>query len=167
MTGMEKYRMKVSFSSGFFIFNPRYRNFPAFGQQAMENCLIQEVSYRTSRSGGPGGQHVNKTETRVELLWDPLRSACLTEVQKIRVIKELASRITAQGLLVLACEDHRSQLRNREEVNERFLYLIRSALVEKKKRVRTRPTSSSREKRIRTKKIRGEIKRLRKGPSAE
>ena len=79
----------------------------------------------------------------------------------------MASRLTNQGLLVLACESHRSQLRNREEVTERFLYLIRSALATPKKRYRTQPTRSSKEKRIRTKKIRGEIKRLRKGPSAE
>ncbi|MGW8315518.1 MAG: alternative ribosome rescue aminoacyl-tRNA hydrolase ArfB [Bacteroidales bacterium] len=123
--------------------------------------------YRTSRSSGPGGQHVNKTETRVELLWDPKQSSCLSEQQKVRVQKGLASRITDQGLLMLASERHRSQLRNREEVTERFLYLIRTALVEKKKRIRTRPTGKSKEDRIKTKKIRGEIKRLRKGPSAE
>lgn len=133
----------------------------------MENCLLKEVIYRTSRSSGPGGQHVNKTETRVELIWDPEQSACLTEPQKERVRKGLASRITDQGMLVLASERHRSQFRNREEVNERFLYLIRTTLLEKKKRIRTRPSKSSKEKRIKTKKIRGEIKRLRKGPSAE
>lgn len=133
----------------------------------MENCLLNEVKYRTSRASGPGGQHVNKTETRVELLWDLRQTACLTEVQKTRVHQGLASRITDQGLLVLACESHRSQLRNREEVTERFLYLIRSALATPKKRYRTQPTRTSKEKRIRAKKIRGEIKRLRKGPSED
>lgn len=133
----------------------------------MENCLLSEVKYRTSRSSGPGGQHVNKIETRVELLWDLSQTQCLTEAQRTRVHHGMASRLTNQGLLVLACESHRSQLRNREEVTERFLYLIRSALATPKKRYRTQPTRSSKEKRIRTKKIRGEIKRLRKGPSAE
>jgi ribosome-associated protein len=131
----------------------------------MENCLINEVKYRTSRSSGPGGQHVNKTETRVELLWDPMGSSCLSAEQKMRVLKELSARITEQGLLLLACERHRSQLRNREEVTTRFLSLVRTALAKKKKRIRTHPTGKSKEKRIRAKKIRGEIKRLRKGPS--
>jgi len=135
--------------------------------QVMEKCLLGEVMYRTSRSSGPGGQHVNKTESRVELIWDPGHSKCLTEAQKIKIQKGLASRITDQGLLLLASERYRSQFRNREEVAKRFLYLVRSALVEKRMRVRTRPTGASKEKRIRSKKIRGEIKRLRKGPSAE
>ncbi len=133
----------------------------------MEKCLLSEVNYRTSRSSGPGGQHVNKTESRVELIWDPGQSKCLKEAQKIRIQQALASRITDQGLMVLASERHRSQFRNREEVAERFLFLVRSALSEKKHRVRTRPTGASKEKRIRAKKIRGEIKRLRKGPSPE
>ena len=134
---------------------------------AMENCLLSEVKYRTSRSSGPGGQHVNKTETRVELLWDLTQTSCLTEGQKTRVHRGLATRITDRGLLLLACETHRSQLRNREEVTERFLYLIRSALATPKKRYRTQPSRASKEKRIRAKKIRGEIKRLRKGPSPD
>jgi ribosome-associated protein len=75
--------------------------------------------------------------------------------------------LTEEGVLVLSSQRHRSQTRNREEAKERFLQLIRSALVVPRKRYRTRPSPVSREKRIRSKKLRGEIKRLRKGPSHE
>ena len=131
----------------------------------MEKCLLNEVTYRTSRSSGPGGQHVNKTETKVELIWDARGTSCLNEVQKNRVLGGLASRLSGEGLLVLSSQRYRSQIRNREEVKERFLQLVRSALVVPGRRYRTRPSAASRERRIRSKKIRGEIKRLRKGPS--
>jgi len=67
----------------------------------MRECLIQEVRFRTSRSSGPGGQHVNKTESRVELLWSLHESACLKEVQKIRVSSRLGKRINEEGMLIL------------------------------------------------------------------
>ncbi len=131
----------------------------------MRECLIGELQFRTSRSSGPGGQHVNKTESKVELLWSPLESLCLSEAQKKMISTRLGSRITDNGVLILASEKYRSQHRNREEVTERFLDLIRISLVPVKKRRPTRPTRSSVEERIRNKKIRGEIKRSRrKGP---
>ena len=131
----------------------------------MRECLIREVEYRTSRSSGPGGQHVNKTESRVELLWSPQESNCLTEEQKMLVASRLGSRITDEGVLILASEKYRSQHRNKADVTERFFDLVTSSLVPVKKRRPTRPTRSSVEKRIRSKKIRGDIKRSRrKGP---
>ena len=131
----------------------------------MHECLIREVDFRTSRSSGPGGQHVNKTESRVELLWSPQESDCLSEAQKLMVAGRLSNRITDEGVLILASEKYRSQHRNRADVTERFLDLILSSLVPAKKRRPTRPTRSSVEKRIRSKKIRGDIKRSRrKGP---
>ena len=127
----------------------------------MRECLHREVEFRTSRSSGPGGQHVNKTESRVELLWSPQESDCLTEEQKILVVSRLSSRITDEGVLILASEKYRSQHRNKAEVTERFLDLILASLVPVKKRRPTRPTRSSVEKRIRNKRIRGEIKKSR------
>ena len=128
----------------------------------MKDCLIREVTYRTSRSSGPGGQHVNKTESRVELLWDPGESLCLDEKQKIRIRLRLGSRLTDQGVLILVSEKYRSQHRNREEVTERFLQLVQLSIIPAKKRHPTRPTRASREKRIKQKKIRGEIKKSRR-----
>ena len=131
----------------------------------MRECLHREVEFRTSRSSGPGGQHVNKTESRVELLWSPQESNCLTEEQKILVVSRLRSRITDEGVLILASEKYRSQHRNKADVTERFLDLVTSRLVPVKKRKPSRPTRTSVEKRIKNKKLRGEIKRSRrKGP---
>jgi ribosome-associated protein len=129
------------------------------------DCLLKEVGYITSRSSGPGGQHVNKTETKVELHWEPGASACLDAQQKALVISRYGFRLTGKGMLVLPSDRFRSQHRNRAEVTERFIKLVQSALVVQPKRIATRPTKSSREKRIRSKKIRGEMKRLRKPPS--
>jgi ribosome-associated protein len=131
----------------------------------MRECLIREVEFRTSRSSGPGGQHVNKTESRVELLWSPQDSDCLNEAQKKMVTNRLRSRITDDGVLIMASEKYRSQYRNKADVTERFLDLVTTSLVPVKKRKPYKPTRSSVEKRIRSKKIRGDIKRTRrKGP---
>ena len=128
----------------------------------MRDCLIREVQFRTSRSSGPGGQHVNKTETRVELLWSPSGSLCLNEAQKAALTNKLGHRITEDGLLVLASEKYRSQPRNKAEVTERFLELVLTSMLPVKKRRPTRPTRSSVEERIKNKKIRGELKRSRR-----
>jgi len=133
----------------------------------MRECLIREVEYRTSRSSGPGGQHVNKTESRVELLWSPQKSDCLSEAQKLMIAGRLGNRITDEGVLILVSEKYRSQHRNRADVIERFLDLIQTSLVPVKKRRPTRPTRSSVEKRIKSKKIRGEIKKSRRDKPGE
>jgi len=128
----------------------------------MRNCLLREIEFRTSRSSGPGGQHVNKTESRVELLWHPMESDCLNEAQILMVAKRLKNRITDDGVLIMVSEKYRSQHRNRADVTERFLELVTQSIVPLKKRQPTRPTRTSVEKRIRNKKIRGEIKRSRR-----
>lgn len=127
----------------------------------MRECLKQELRFKTSRSSGPGGQHVNKTETRVELLWSPRRSKCLKEKEKLLIISRLRNRLNEEGVLVLASEKYRSQSRNKADVTERFVDLVLSSLVPLKKRRSTRPSPASIEKRLRNKKIRGEIKRSR------
>ncbi|MCK4745925.1 MAG: aminoacyl-tRNA hydrolase [Bacteroidales bacterium] len=133
----------------------------------MRDCLIREVVFRTSRSSGPGGQHVNKTESRVELLWDPVESVCLDEQQKSRLRIRLKTRLTDQGILILVSDKYRSQHRNREDVTERFVQLVSKGIIPAKKRHPTRPTRASQEKRIKQKKIRGEIKRSRRSRPEE
>jgi ribosome-associated protein len=134
---------------------------------SMRECLMREVEFRTSRASGPGGQHVNKTESRVELMWSPKESDCLNEEQKFAVVNRLGNRLTQEGVLILVSEKYRSQYRNKAEVTDRFLQLVTTCLVPKKRRRSTRPTRSSVEKRIQNKKIRGEIKKLRGGRPIE
>jgi len=129
---------------------------------SMRECLKREVSYKTSRSSGPGGQHVNKTESRVELSWNLLETECLKEDHVLLVKQKLTSRLTDHGVLILTCDKHRSQYRNRVEVTKRFLDLITGSLVPVRKRHPTKPSRSSIEKRIKNKKIRGEIKNSRR-----
>lgn len=157
-------------------FKTRYGFFPGYDFQILKNCgckylfylysmrecLKREVSYKTSRSSGPGGQHVNKSESRVELSWNLLETKCLKETQILLVKQRLASRLTDHGVLILTSEKHRSQYRNRVEVTERFLDLISASLVPARKRLPTKPSRSSIEKRIKNKKIRGEIKKSRR-----
>jgi len=127
----------------------------------MNECLKKEVRYKTSRSSGPGGQHVNKTESRVELFWDLSESMCLDDDQKMLLTQRLGSRLTEGGVLVLSCEDHRSQYQNRVTVTERFNKLVMQNLIPPKKRYPTKPTRTSVEKRLEKKRKRGEIKRSR------
>ena len=123
---------------------------------------LSELVYTASRSSGPGGQHVNTTDSRIQVRWNVLDTAALNEVEKALVRKNLASRLTEAGDLILASDTHRSQRRNREEVTQRLASLLREALIPPKPRKKTKPTRASREKRLddkrkksRTKKDRG------------
>lgn len=120
-----------------------------------------ELVYRATRSGGPGGQHVNKTSTRIELLWNLLTSAAPSEVQRTLLRERLASRLDSEGWLRLTESGSRSQLRNREEVTERFLALLARAVTPRKRRRRTGVPARERRKRLETKRQRGQVKRLR------
>lgn len=126
-----------------------------------------ELDYRASRSGGPGGQHVNTSSTRVELRWDVEGSPSLTGEQRARIREKLANRIDGEGILHLTASEHRSQHQNREVVTERFVEIVRQALHVPKVRKKTRPTRASREARLRTKKRRSEVKQGRRGVSGE
>ena len=123
-----------------------------------------ELHFRFSRSSGPGGQHVNRSATRVELLFDVARSPSLDESQRTKLIGRLSSYLDREGVLHLASQSSRSQSRNREELVKRFQSLLAAALVQRRKRRPTRPTRSSREKRRESKRQRSEVKRLRKPP---
>src|SRR5512137_636631 len=107
-----------------------------------------EIAYRTTRSSGPGGQHVNKAETQVELLFDVAHSPSLTEAQRQRILGKLNNLIDQDGVLHLTAQSERSQLRNREIVTARFREVLAAALHEPKKRRATRPTLASKTRRI-------------------
>jgi ribosome-associated protein len=124
---------------------------------------LSQLRFRFTRSSGPGGQHVNRSATRVELLFDVAGSPSLTEAQRERVLKTLASYIDSEGVLHLASQTFRSQLRNREEVVERFRMLMHEAMRIPKRRRPTRPSRAARERRLTSKRRRSELKRQR-GP---
>jgi ribosome-associated protein len=121
-----------------------------------------EVQYRTTRSSGPGGQHVNKSETQVELLFDVAHSPSLTETQRQRILSQLKNLIDQDGVLHLTAQSERSQLRNREIVTARFQEELAGALRVPKRRRPTKPTAASKAKRIESKKRRGQIKQQRR-----
>ena len=122
---------------------------------------LAEVGFRFSRSSGPGGQHVQKTSTRVELLFDVASSPSLTDYQRTRIQERLASHIDSTGVLHLAAQSERSQLRNREEVLARFQALVRGALKRRKIRRPTHPTAASIERRLHAKRKRSGLKQMR------
>jgi len=123
--------------------------------------LSPEFVFQTSRSSGPGGQNVNKVNSRVELRFDLTHSSLLTEVQKSVLYRKLANRITTDGILLLVSQEDRSQLKNKELVVARFYAMLAEALKPQKKRRATRPTRASVEKRIQAKKNRSERKSAR------
>lgn len=114
--------------------------------------LYQEVTFKNSRSGGAGGQHVNKVSSKVELIFDVESSSQFTDEQKIAIQNKLSNRIDNEGLLHLQCDETRSQLKNKELVFKRFLELIHTALIPVKKRKPSKPTKSSIKNRLDSKK---------------
>jgi ribosome-associated protein len=120
-----------------------------------------ELSFRFSRSGGPGGQHVQKSSTRVELLFDVANSPSLTDAQRSRVLKRLSGYVDKAGVLHLISQSERSQLRNREDVVSRFQAMLRQALKRRKRRRPTKPSAAAKERRLRMKHHRSRLKRSR------
>ena len=127
---------------------------------------LAELEYHASRSGGPGGQHVNTSSTRIELWWDVAGSPSLSEEQRARLLDRLAPRLDSSGRLRLVSGASRSQLRNREDVTSRLRGIIADALKVPKKRKPTRPTRAAKAARLEGKRRRGSIKRERKRPEA-
>ena len=120
-----------------------------------------ELLVKATRSGGPGGQHVNTSSSRVEVRWNPGESSALTPDEKARVAQRLASRTDGEGWIRVAASDTRSQRQNRLLAEQRLASLVARALHVRKKRISTAPTAASREERLRVKKLRSRRKRER------
>ncbi|HVW58512.1 MAG TPA: alternative ribosome rescue aminoacyl-tRNA hydrolase ArfB [Puia sp.] len=128
----------------------------------MKIDITKEIVFRTARSGGKGGQNVNKVETMVEGYFSIPGSSILTDQQKAVLGKKLAGKISAEGVLQVRSQVHRSQLANKQEVIRKMETLIEQALKKEKRRIATRPTAGSKEKRIESKKKQSQIKEGRK-----
>lgn len=120
-----------------------------------------ELTFRTSRSGGPGGQHVNRTESRVEVLFDVRNSPSLRPWHRARIEERLASRLTNDGVLSVVSQAHRSQHQNKEAAVERLVEILARALVVEPPRKKTKPSRNAKRKRTDSKKKRGAVKKLR------
>jgi ribosome-associated protein len=130
--------------------------------EQIDQIISRELTIRTSRSGGKGGQNVNKVESRVEIQFDPGNSNVLTEEQKLQIALKLG---TDTGIRVVASED-RSQLRNKEIAVRKLVEMLQRALKREKKRKATRPSKASREKMLKRKKLHGEKKAMRRKPES-
>lgn len=124
---------------------------------------LAELNYRATRSGGPGGQHVNTSSTRVEIEFDVASSPSLTDAQRARIQERLATRIDGSGVLRLASSTSRSQHQNREDVTDRLARMLEDALREPRPRRKTKVPRAAKEQRLESKKRRAETKKHR-GP---
>jgi ribosome-associated protein len=121
----------------------------------------EELNFSASRSGGPGGQNVNKVNTRVTLRFDAARSPSLSADQKRLLLTRLAGRISRDGILRIVSQQHRTQAANRQAAVERFVEVLRKALARPKPRHKTRATHASKQRRLESKRHRSDIKRQR------
>lgn len=128
---------------------------------------LSELSFSASRSGGPGGQHVNTSSTRVELWWDAAGSPTLSDHDRALLLQRLASRLTEDGWLRLVAGSTRSQSQNREETIARFRTLLAGALAPVKRRKPTRPGKAAKEKRLSEKRRQSERKARRRAPGRD
>jgi ribosome-associated protein len=124
---------------------------------------MEEISWEFTRATGPGGQHVNRTETAVRLRFSPLSSASLPAAVRERIVKQNAARLTSDGELLIVAQKYRSQKRNRADALERLAEIVLAAAKAPVPRRATKPTRASKERRLLAKRIRSETKRLRQG----
>jgi ribosome-associated protein len=127
-------------------------------------AFLPEITYQTSRSSGPGGQNVNKVESRVELRWNLPASQVLSDVQKQLILEKLANQLTATGDLLVVAQDDRSQLRNKEIALARFHELLQKSLRRPKPRRATRPSAGAVRQRLEGKKRQSDKKANRRRP---
>lgn len=128
-----------------------------FSRTAIEN----EIRCRTSRSSGPGGQNVNKTETRVEAIWNIMETNALNTEQKDRLLEKVKTKINSNNEIIIAASEARSQLRNKQIAKDRLIDLLESSLIQNKPRKRTSPSKNAVKKRIESKVQKGELKKMR------
>jgi ribosome-associated protein len=126
---------------------------------------LSELEYQASRSGGPGGQHVNTSSTRIEVWWDIASSPTLTREQRELLLQRLGPRLDSNGRLRLVSSGSRSQLRNREDVTERLQSVIAAALAPRKKRKPTKPSRAAKAARLEAKRRRAATKSQRRTPT--
>lgn len=129
--------------------------------------LIKELQFKAIRSSGPGGQHVNKTSSKIEVQFNIKDSEAFSETERERLIERLAKRINSDGAIILQCGETRSQHRNKAIVIQRLLDLLTQNLIVKKKRKKTKPSKSAIEKRLKGKKQRALKKSNRKPPKID
>jgi ribosome-associated protein len=122
------------------------------------SAFLPEITFQTSRSSGPGGQNVNKVESRVELRWHLQQSQVLTPIKKELILEKIAGQLTAEGYLLVVAQDDRSQLRNKEIALARFHELLQKSLRRPKPRRATRPSAGAVRQRLEGKKRQGEKK---------
>lgn len=127
--------------------------------------ISPEIRFKTARSGGKGGQHVNKVETMVEAYWHIEKSSLIPEEQKAWLKEKLSNKITSDGFLLLKSQSERTQLGNKEDVVKKMNQLVNKALIKPKLRKATKPSKESKEKRIEAKKKTSAVKHLRKKPA--
>jgi ribosome-associated protein len=127
-------------------------------------AFLPEITFQTSRSSGPGGQNVNKVESRVELRWHLQDSHVVSELQKGLLLEKLANQLTAEGYLLVTAQDDRSQLRNKEIALARFYQLLQKSVRRPKPRRATRPSAGAVRKRLEGKKIQSDKKANRRRP---
>lgn len=122
---------------------------------------MHELEITTSRAGGPGGQHVNKSDTRITVRWNVYKTVALNQEQQSRVLQNLQSRLTTEGDLIINCATSRSQQQNKEAALMLLAQIVRKALFVPKKRVATKVSKAAKESRLHSKARRGVIKKLR------
>lgn len=132
-----------------------------------KSILIKELSFKTARSSGAGGQHVNKVSSKVMLSFDIESSEGLNMREKKLLKKALASRLTTEGILNLSCEESKSQHQNKDLVIKRFLSILKKGLIVPKRRIATKPTKASKRRKLDDKKRRGQTKALRNKPKLD
>lgn len=130
-------------------------------EELKERIPESEFVFTASRSSGPGGQNVNKVNTRIELHFNIALSTGLSDIEKERIFTILKNRINSTGELVVKSQSERTQLANRKKAVERLLVILSAGLQEKPERKPTRPTAGSRKERLEEKKLRGKVKKLR------